>query len=111
MSEIKRFSTDAVRSTDADNVRYDLITPIGLRRLAETYREGAVKYGEGNWLKGIPASDLFNHAVRHMYLWLQGDRAEDHLAHAAWNIFALMHFEETRPELIDTQYGEAGGKQ
>jgi len=46
-----------------------------------------------------------------MYLWLQGDRTEDHLAHAAWNIFALMHFEETRPELIDTQYGEAGGKQ
>jgi len=99
--DIKRFETGAVRSRDADMVRFDLITPIGLRRLAETYAEGAAKYGANNWLKGIPSSDLFNHAVRHMYMWLSGDTSEDHLAHAAWNIFAIMHFEETRPELID----------
>lgn len=97
---IKQFDTGAVRSSDADNVRFDLITPIGLRRLAETYAEGAKKYSENNWLKGIPSSDLFNHAVRHLYLWLAGDTSEDHLAHATWNIFAIMHFEETRPELI-----------
>ena len=97
---IKQFVTGAVRSSDADNVRFDLITPIGLRRLAETFAEGAKKYSENNWLKGIPSTDLFNHAVRHLYLWLQGDTSEDHLAHAAWNIFAIMHFEEVRPELI-----------
>jgi len=110
--DIKRFETGAVRSRDADDSRYDLITPIGLRRLAQTYAEGASKYGENNWLKGIPSSDLFNHAVRHMYMWLSGDTSEDHLAHAAWNIFAIMHFEETRPELIDctrSQFGPPGG--
>ena len=101
---LKHFETGAVRSRDADSVRYDLITPIGLRRLAETYAEGALKYGENNWLAGIPSSDLFNHAVRHLYLWLAGDTSEDHLAHAAWNIFAIMHFEEARPELIVRHY-------
>lgn len=54
----KTFSTGAVRSTDAENERWDLIPPIGLRRLAETCAEGARKYGVNNWQKGIPASDL-----------------------------------------------------
>lgn len=66
-----------------------------------TYAEGAVKYGARNWLKGIPASDLINHAIRHIYLWLGGDMSEDHLAHAAWNLLAVMHFEDTRPDMID----------
>lgn len=98
---LKRFDTGATRSTDADDVRFDLISPIGLRRLAETYAEGAKKYAPTQWLKGIPASDLLNHALRHINLWLSGDTSEDHLAHASWNLFAVMHFEETNPALID----------
>lgn len=96
-----RFSTGAVRSSDADDVRYDLITPIGLRRLAETCAEGARKYGDHNWQKGIPASVMLNHAIRHIYMYLQGDESEDHLAHAAWNILGVCHFEEVMPEMID----------
>ena len=95
------FPTGAVRGTDAENVRFDLITPIGLRRLAETCAEGAKKYGDRNWQKGIPASVMLNHAIRHVFLYLQGDGSEDHLAHAAWNILGVCHFEETMPELID----------
>ena len=95
------FTTGAVRGSDADDVRFDLITPIGLRRLAETCAEGAKKYADRNWEKGIPASVMLNHAIRHIYLWLQGDDSEDHLAHAAWNVLGVAHFEETKPELID----------
>ena len=98
---IKRFPTGAIRGTDADNERWDLITPIGLRRLAQTCAEGARKYGEYNWTKGIPASVMINHAIRHLYLYLAGDRSEDHLAHAAWNILGVCHFEEVLPEMID----------
>jgi len=95
------FPTGAVRSADANDVRFDLITPIGLRRLAETCAEGARKYGDFNWQKGIPASQMLNHAIRHLYLWLEGDNQEDHLAHAAWNILGVCHFEEALPEMID----------
>ncbi len=98
---VTTFSTGAVRSADADNVRYDLITPVGLRRLAETCAEGARKYGDFNWQKGIPASQMLNHAIRHIYLWIEGDHTEDHLAHAAWNILGVCHFEESLPEMID----------
>jgi hypothetical protein len=103
-----QFSTGAVRSKDvagttgAHAPRYDLITPVGLRRLAETYGEGAMKYGDHNWRKGIPISNLVNYALAHITAFLAGDRTEDHLAHASWNLFAIMHFEETRQlELFD----------
>ena len=44
------FTTGAVRSADAEDTRFDLITPIGLRRLAETCAEGAehMETGIGN---------------------------------------------------------------
>lgn len=101
MSDTTMHETGAVRSNDADNVRFDLISPIGLRRLAETCDEGSKKYNDHNWLKGFKLSCLLNHAMRHLAMYNLGDASEDHLAHAAWNIFAMMHFEETRPDLID----------
>lgn len=90
----QQFSTGAVRSNDANGVRYDLISPIGLRQLAETYAEGAEKYGDNNWQKGLPIGDTLNHLIRHIELWRSGDRSEPHLAHAAWGLFTLMHFEK-----------------
>jgi len=107
MCDTIEFPSGAVRCSDADATRFDLITPIGLRRLAETCAEGAKKYGDHNWEKGFPASSLMNHALRHLNSWLAGDASEDHLAHAAWNILAIIHFEETRPELIDVPTSHA----
>jgi hypothetical protein len=98
---LTQFPSGAVRGTDAENVRFDLITPIGIRRLAETCAAGSKKYGDHNWTKGIPASQMLNHALRHIYLWLEGDHTEDHLAHAAWNVLGVCHFEEAMPEMID----------
>ena len=60
MESMTTFPSGAVRSSDADDVRFDLITPIGLRRLAEAYAEGARKYGDSNWQRGIPASQMLN---------------------------------------------------
>lgn len=116
---VTKFASGAVRSADANDVRYDLISPIALRRLAETYAYGARKYSDHNWLKGFPASDILNHLIKHLEQWRAGDRDRqpgifaadgktvikehnDHLAHAFWGLAALMHFEETRPDLIDT---------
>lgn len=96
---VKKFATGAVRSNDADNERWDLISPIALRRVAETYREGEKKYAAFNWEKGMSISDLLNHAIRHQYLFLSGDRSEDHLAHACWGLMAAIHSQELWPQL------------
>ncbi len=101
--------TKAVRSADADKVRYDLITPIGLQRLAMRYALGSMKYGDYNWTKGFPFSGLLNHIERHLKAYTLGDRSEDHLAGAAWGIFTMMHFETTDPDLNDLKrYCEDG---
>lgn len=97
--ERHEYDTGAVRSADCDQVRYDLITPIGLRALAKTYAEGAERFGACNWENGMPVTDLLNHAIAHIYNFLGGDRAEDHLAHAAWNVLGAIHSLEQWPDL------------
>ena len=94
------FESGAVRSELAD-VRYDLISPFGLRRLAMTCAEGAKKYGDHNWRKGMPFSTLLNHIMEHLTLYSAGENGVDHLAHAAWGLFAMMEFEETMPWMND----------
>jgi hypothetical protein len=101
MSEqaISTFNSGAVRSADANGTRYDLISPIALERWAAACAEGAAKYGDFNWEKGMPANDILNHAIRHLYKFLSGDRSEDHLGHALWNIGGAIHSLELWPEL------------
>lgn len=103
------FESGAVRSptvageTGKHPARYDLLNPIVMRRMAETMGEGAIKYGDHNWWKGMSEKVLLNHGLAHIFAWMKGDRTEDHLSHAMWNLGALMQFEETRPELLDLQ--------
>lgn len=99
-----QFDTGAVREKRlGDRVRWDLLdsNDVALRRLAETFAEGYKKYGADNWKKGFPASELYNHAREHMLSWISGDKSEDHLAHAVWNLCALMWQEEKKPEQMD----------
>lgn len=95
----RHFETGAVRSADRDAERWDLMSPIGLKALARTYAEGAAKRGAANWENGMPVTDLLNHAIGHIYDFLGGDRGEDHLAHAAWNVIGAIHSLEMWPEL------------
>ena len=97
--ETVQFSTGAVRSADAEATRYDLISPIGLEAVARTCAEGAARYGDWNWEKGMPVHDLLNHALRHINLYLAGDRSEPHLPHAAWGLLAAIHSEALWPHL------------
>ena len=97
--EVKRFDTGAVRSKDAESTRFDLISPIALEALAATYAEGSAKYGDANWERGMPVHDLLNHAIRHIYIYLSGDRSEPHLPHAAWGIMAAIHSDKLWPHL------------
>jgi hypothetical protein len=94
-----KFGTGAVRSDTVEAYRYDLVSPIGLREVARTCAEGAEKYDDFNWEKGMPVHDLLNHALAHIYGFLSGDRSEPHLGHAAWNLLAAIHSHELWPHL------------
>ena len=90
----EQYKSGMVRDTREDKGRFDLITPIALRRLAQLYERGARKYADRNWEKGAPLSRFLDSAMRHLADYLEGKREEDNLASAAWNIFAMMHIEE-----------------
>lgn len=102
-------STGAVRETlyhkgpNGFPLRPDLVmrNDVGFRRLAETYGEGFLKYGADNWMKGFPESVLVTHALEHISKHLAGDKSEDHIAHAIWNLYTLAWVQEKKPELMD----------
>lgn len=95
------FETGAVREEVTGKGRFDLIPPEGLFRLARWYEQGAKKYSDRNWEKGLPYCNCINSAMRHLVKYLAGWNDEDHLAAVAWNVFALMYFEKHKPELDD----------
>lgn len=87
-----------------------MITPFALERLAVIYEKGAVKYTVRNWEKGMPFSRFIDSAVRHINQFMMGRKDEDHLAQAAWNLFAIMHLQRTKPELDDIPMCKEEGK-
>jgi len=95
------FESGMVRDIREGKGRYDLISPIALRRLAIVYEKGAVKYEDRNWEKGAPMSRFMDSALRHLNQYKEGKRDEDHIAQACWNLFAMLHFDEVKPELND----------
>lgn len=99
------FASGMVRDTQSGKPRFDLIPAEGLRRLADLYARGAEKYDDDNWKKGQPYSRAYASLFRHLIQWREGDRTEDHMAAVAWNAFALMYYEERKPELDDL-FGE-----
>lgn len=65
------------------------------------FEEGAKKYGEYNWQKGIPTSRYINSAVRHYLKWLRGDTDEPHDRAFVWNILCCIWTSENKPECED----------
>ena len=105
--EREEFPTGSRRDTRIEKGRYDLYSPLALRRIALIYERGAAKYGDRNWERGQPLMRYLDSALRHVFSHIEGLRDEDHLGQAAWNLLAALHTEEaiTRnllpPELDD----------
>lgn len=69
--------------------------------LAVHYEEGAKKYGEYNWQKGIPFSRYIDSAIRHYLKHLRGDTDEAHNRACLWNLVSLYWTIINRPEMND----------
>lgn len=87
----EEFTTGSRRDTREGKGRFDLLSPIAIKRLAQLYERGAVKYGDRNWEKGQPLSRYLDSALRHLFAALAGEQDEDHIIAAAWNCFGFVH--------------------
>ena len=69
--------------------------------VAKHFEEGAKKYGENNWQKGIPVRCYIDSAVRHFLKWIRDDQDEPHDRAFCWNILCAIWTCENKPELND----------
>ena len=87
----QEFNTGSVRDTQEGKGRFDLVSTIALRRLAQHYENGARKYAARNWEKGQPLGRYIDSAFRHLISVLEGKTDEDHASAVSWNMFAYIH--------------------
>lgn len=69
--------------------------------VAKHFEDGAKKYGENNWQKGIPVRCYIDSAVRHYLKWLRDDKDEPHDRAFCWNILCAIWTCKHKPELND----------
>lgn len=75
--------------------------PTMLLEVSKHFEEGAKKYGESNWQKGIPIHCYIDSAIRHFLKWLRGDKDEPHDRAFVWNIMCCIWTYVHCPEMND----------
>ena len=80
--------------------------PTMFLEVAKHFEEGAKKYGENNWQKGIPVRCYIDSAIRHYFKWLRGDKDEPHDRAFCWNIICAIWTCKNKPELNDYRKDE-----
>lgn len=78
-----------------------------LLETSKQFEDGAEKYGENNWQKGIPVKVYINSAVRHYLKWVRGDEDEPHDRAFCWNIMCAWWTCIHKPELNDYAKSDA----
>ena len=98
---------------DQMKTKWHLLQWNALKQVADVATFGAEKYGERNWEKGdgLGYERLFSACMRHLtegYLaihtanhnrGIDNDSQKHHLAHAAWNILAILEEEMDGAEI------------
>lgn len=70
-----------------------------LLEVSKQFEDGAAKYGDNNWQKGIPVNVYIDSGVRHYLKHLRGDRDEPHDRAFAWNLVCAIWTARHMPEL------------
>lgn len=61
-----------------------------LLEVAIHFEQGALKYGENNWQKGLPVNCYLDSAIRHYLKYRRGDTDEPHDRAFVWNIMCCI---------------------
>lgn len=99
--------TDYVRvaiNLFSDRRSWDDFTTI--LEVSKQYEDGAKKYSDRNWEKGIPLHCFLDSGIRHYLKYLRGDNDEPHDRAFVWNMLGLMWTHRNKPELNDLPFRE-----
>ncbi len=95
---------------DMGKPRYDLLPPDAMEELVAVYTNGAQKYEDRNWEKGMSWGRVLGSLLRHVFAWMSGETHDKesglhHMAHAAWNCMTLVSYSKRGIGTNDAQRG------
>lgn len=71
--------------------------------VAKHFEEGAKKYGENNWQKGIPVHCYIDSAIRHYFKFMCGMKDEPHDRAFVWNLMCSIWEVDYSPRAEEKQ--------
>ena len=121
--DAREFKLYEAENTDEPNMKYDagktpyaLFAFNALEEVGKVYAMGAEKYSPDGWRSngGMGYRRLISAGCRHFFAWIRGEDTDpesglSHLAHAAWNILALLEYHLTENGIDDRWKGNNEG--
>ena len=93
--------TGALRDIDTENKgRFDLLPYEALQEVAIHYAQGAEKYADRNWEKGLPLRSFIDSGLRHGHKLCGGLQDERHDRAWAWNALGYLW---TRAKIVNNE--------
>lgn len=80
---------------------YNGDTATAMLEASHQFEDGAKKYSDRNWEKGLPQHCYIDSAARHYIKWLRGDDDEHHDRAFMFNILAALWNHDHHPEMMD----------
>lgn len=98
---------DSSQKSGVDQIPAEVLLAWG-----EIFRYGATKYSRDNWKKGTDWHQFYGSTLRHLFKWWLGETVDPesglpHLAHAIWNVGALMYYQLHGLGMDDRQVASA----
>ncbi len=97
---VKMFRDEVPDKQDNGKERWDLLQWAAVNEVVKVCTYGSKKYSDNNWKqgKGLHPDRLFAACMRHLYAKRAGQDNDPesglpHLAHAAWNLLAMLELE------------------
>lgn len=91
------------------DIRFDGSMEIMLLEVSKHFANGAKKYEENNWRKGIPVKSYIDSAVRHYLKYARGDEDEPHDLALVWNLLCAIWTCKHKPELNEYAREDVAG--
>lgn len=94
----------AIHTFCREHLGCDIYT--AMLEVSKHYEEGARKYSDRNWEKGMPLHCYIDSGVRHYLKYRRGDTDEPHNRAFIWNMLGAVWTYKHKPELIDSPFNE-----
>lgn len=88
--ERRTFSTGAQRDRGHGKGKPSLVPGFVIWLVSRIYEDGAIKYTDRNWEKGMPLSEYIDSAERHLQKLKDGLRDEPHASQVIWNMIGYI---------------------